>query len=499
LQKLDTKGEEEYTGGTKNFCSQMEHHWIGQATRTTKLLLDLGERTQGGANSEKRAALAATAEVLTAARDFYIDFFLAHAQKVMERVASYSEEHLEIRERLISAHELLTWAESCTVETAAHPHPWTGWNFTERFPAMPFAYRRSVIKGAIGKIRSYLSNRAQWEKSGKKQGKPGLPSATDHPRLYQGCLALDLEALDLQEAFVRLNVYTGEGWRWMAYPVASSRYLVQRLLEADWQRQSPTLVLRAHTAELHIPQVKKIAAKKVMERKQDPALVTVAVDLNVKYLAVITARQHDRIIETVFVTDHGLDAHRYHHLKRIAKKQWQSGKPVAGEHSNQQVWRHIDRLNEDASHKVARQIASVCASYPGCILLFERLRKIKPGKGSKSRRMNRRRANQLRSKIRAHAKDKAYLQQVVTVEVNPHGTSQYCSRCGTLGERFSYQQGQRRRVKWGKLFGCPVCRYEANADFNASVNVHRSFYRQGHWQPRTAKKASSSALVEDSA
>jgi hypothetical protein len=470
---------------------------MGQAIRTTKLLLDLGRRDQGGANTDKRAALDATAEVLTAARAFYIDFFLAHAQKLTERVAYYSEEHLEMRERLLSAHELLTWAEACTVVTAAHPHPRPGWNFSERFPVMPVAYRRSVIKDAIGKVRSYLSNHARWEKSKKKQGKPGLPAATDHPTLYQGCLALDLEALDTREAFVRINVYSNGAWTWMQYPVSCSRYTIQRLKEAGWQRQSPTLVLRAHTAELHIPQVKKIAARKVMERKQDPDLVTVAVDLNVKNLAVITVRQHGQIIKTVFVTDHGLDAHRYRHLKRIAKKQWQSGGPVAGEHSNQQLWRHVDRLNEDAAHQVARRIAAVCASFPGCILLFERLSTIKPGPGSKSRRMNRRRANQLRGKINAHAKDKAYMHQVVTVEVNPHGTSQYCSRCGAKGERFSYRGGKRIVEKWGKLFWCPVCHYEAHADFNASVNVHRSFYREWHWQPRTARQAS--VLVEDSA
>src|SRR5260221_10274464 len=105
-----------------------------------------------------------------------------------------------------------------------------------------------------------------------------------------------------------------------------------------------------------------------MERKQDQDLVTVAIDLNVKNLAVITVRQHDAIIETVFVTDHGLDAHRYRHLKRIAKKQWQSGKPVKGEHSNQQLWRHIYRLNEHAAHKDARQIATVSARYPWALL-----------------------------------------------------------------------------------------------------------------------------------
>src|SRR5260221_4884644 len=101
--------------------------------------------------------------------------------------------------------------------------------------------------------------------------------------------------------------------------------------------------------------------------------------------------------------------------------------------------------------------------------------------------MNRRRANQLRGKIREHAKDKAYVQQVVTVEVNPHGTSQYCSRCGAKGERFSYRGGKRIVEKWGKLFWCPVCQYEANADFNASANVHRSFYRECHWQLRQVK------------
>jgi transposase len=473
---------------------------MGQATRTTKLL-DLGRRDQGGANLQKRAALDATAEVLTAARAFYIDFFLAHAGKFSEQVSYYSEEHLELRERLISAHELLSWAEACTVETAAHPHPWAGWNFRQRFPGMPFTYRRSVIKDAIGKVRSYLSNRASWEKSGKQKGKPGRPAATDHPTLYQGCIQLELEALDLKAAFVRINVYTAQGWRWVPYPVSSSRYTLERLKETDWQRQSPTLVLRTHSAELHIPQVKKIAASKVMERKHDPDLVTVGVDLNVKNLAVITVRQHGQIIKAVFVTDHGLDAHRYRHLKKIAKKQWQSGRLVKGEHSNQQLWRHIDRQNQDAAHKVARRIAQVCEKYPGCILLFERLRKIKPGQGSKSRRMNRRRANQLRGKINQQAKDKAYLHQVVTVEVNAHGTSQYCSRCGAKGERFSYQNGQRMAVKWGKLFFCPVCHYEANADFNASANVHRSFYREWHWQPRKGKglKAPHTTLLEEGA
>ena len=132
----------------------------------------------------------------------------------------------------------------------------------------------------------------------------------------------------------------------------------------------------------------------------------------------------------------------------------------------------------------------VCSKYPGCVLLFERLRKIKARGGSQSRRLNRKQANQLRGQINRLSKEKAYTQAVVTVETNPHGTSQFCSRCGAKGERFSFRGGQRVKERGGKLFFCPVCNYEAHADFNASVNVHHSFFNELHWQ-RPSKPISS--------
>src|SRR5205807_5358276 len=136
----------------------------------------------------------------------------------------------------------------------------------------------------------------------------------------------------------------------------------------------------------------------------------------------------------------------------IARKQWQSGKPVKGERSNQQIWRHIRGQNTDTAHKTARAVVEVCEQYPGCVLLFERLRKIKPKGGSKSRRLNRKQANQLKGKINQLAKEKAYASAVVSVEVNPHGTSQYCSRCGAKGMRFNLVATQRIGGKGGKLF-----------------------------------------------
>jgi IS605 OrfB family transposase len=458
---------------------------MGQATRTTTLPLDLTPRKQGGANPGKRQALYDTVQLLTSARAFYVDFFLAHPANVTERVQVASVRTGEVEDRLLSADKLLTWAEAQTVETADHPEPLTGWNCSQRFPGLPSRYRRSVIKDAIGKVRGYLSTLAAWQQSGAKKGKPGLPEASDHPTLYQGTFHLDLEEVKpLSERFVRLKVYTEGQWTWVHYPVKLSRYFQRRLSDPGWDTQSPTLVVRERYVRLHFPQVKLVSAKKVVESKRDPELVTVAVDLNVKMLSVITVRQQGQVKQTVFVRDGGLDQHRYRHLKRVAKKQWQSGRAVKGEHSNQQLWVHIRRMNRDAAHKAARAIARVCAEYHGCVLLFERLRKIKPRGGSKSKRLNRKQANQLRGQINRLAREKAYAHGTVTVEVNPHGTSQYCSRCGARGERFSLQAGHRVKTRGGKLFWCPACRYEVQADFNASVNLHHSFYREFHWQPR---------------
>ncbi len=461
---------------------------MGQAERTTKLRLDLGEREQGGANQEKRKYLEETASLLNAARTFYLDFFLAHSAKLSERVQVVSHKTGEVREAVISADKLLTWAEYLTVETREHPHPDPKWNFSACFPGLPWEYRRSVIKDCIGKAKAYLTAQVTWKQSSKKKGKPGLPTPRNHPTLYEGTYSLTLDTLDLKRSFVRLRVYTGLHWEWIHYPTHYNRYFEERRADPQWEALSPKLVLKPKRAEIHFPQKKSISAKKIVESKQDPDLVTVAVDLNVKNLAVVTVRQHGKILESVFLTDHGLDQHRYRHLKRIARKQWQSGKAVKGEHSNQQIWQHVRRMNEEAAHQVAARIVAICARYPGCVLLFERLRKIKQGSASKSKRMNRRQSNHLRGKINQYTKDKSYAQGTVTVEVNPWGTSQHCSRCGARGERFSLVAGERVKWKGGKLFWCPKCHYQANADHNGSSNLHHSFFAEFCWHPKAKRK-----------
>jgi hypothetical protein len=140
-------------------------------------------------------------------------------------VVYYSNTHLEMRERLISAHELLTWAEAATVATADHPSRLLpAGTLPSGSPRCRLSIGERRIKDAIGKVRSYLSKRKSWEQSGKKKGKPGLPGAANHPTLYQGTLTLDLDTFKTQDRFAHLKVYTGSRWEWHNYPVQTSRY-----------------------------------------------------------------------------------------------------------------------------------------------------------------------------------------------------------------------------------------------------------------------------------
>src|SRR5260370_35162987 len=96
---------------------------MGQTARTTKLLIDLSARDQGGANAGKRSHLEETSKILDAARQFYLDFFLAHPEKLMERGEGLSKKTGEVSERLISPDKLLTWRGFRKVKTAEHPNP----------------------------------------------------------------------------------------------------------------------------------------------------------------------------------------------------------------------------------------------------------------------------------------------------------------------------------------------------------------------------------------
>jgi excisionase family DNA binding protein len=216
LIQEQASGLNEKRKGLKRLLALIEQQEIDLVlieARTTKLLLDLSRREQGGANAGKRAYLGATVEILNAARRFYLDFFLAQSDKLTERVKIISKQTGEVREGVISAENLLTWAEFQTVATREHPDPLPDWNFSQTFPDFPNRYRRSVIKDVIGKARGYLTALGKWQHSGKKKGQPGdpplpiIPPSTRAPFAWISMNSICVRALSVSRSMMELHGY----------------------------------------------------------------------------------------------------------------------------------------------------------------------------------------------------------------------------------------------------------------------------------------------------
>lgn len=169
--------------------------------------------------------------------------------------------------------------------------------------------------------------------------------------------------------------------------------------------------------------------------------------------------------------------------RMLARQRRKRGKPVHGEKTNVELQEHLTNMSEDRFRKSARAIVNFAmgrGSGNRCdILLLESLTGLVP-RLDQSRAINR----SLMEFNRAHLVD--WVNQLAedsglrVFELSPFGTSQVCWKCGQVGRRYSIVKNREtgvRMIKFGvveKLFACE-CGYRANADHNASCNLHRRF------------------------
>ena len=179
------------------------------------------------------------------------------------------------------------------------------------------------------------------------------------------------------------------------------------------------------------------------------------------------------------------------HKREIRILRSKRGKPVKGEESHIDLQKHIDDMGEDRFKKAARAIVNFALNidkaagkngvYPRAdILILENLEGLIPD-AERERGINRALAGwnrrHLVERIIEMSEDAGFKRRVF--EIPPYGTSQLCSKCGSLGRRYSIgRENNQREIRFGyveKLFACPNCGYCANSDHNASVNLHRRF------------------------
>jgi len=254
---------------------------------------------------------------------------------------------------------------------------------------------------------------------------------------------------------------------------------------------------------------------KKRKRKTIPqGLVTAAVDLGIRNLGFATLANHAsgdvaiRRSRNLWIGwqqaragegpewARGPDlAHIARHKRKIRDLRRKRGKPVKGESSHVNLQEHIDHMGEDRFKRAARAMINFALNtdaacnkktgevYPQAdVLILENMDGLIPD-AEKEHGINRAlvawNRGQLTKRIKEMAKDAG----LKVIPVSPMGTSQVCSKCGSLGRRYSIVRDTKTghtEIRFGfveKLFACPACGcgYRANADHNASVNLHRRF------------------------
>jgi len=195
-------------------------------------------------------------------------------------------------------------------------------------------------------------------------------------------------------------------------------------------------------------------------------------------------------------------AHLGQHKRKLRALRRLRGKPVKDERTHVELQGHIDDMAEDRFKKGARAIINFALNTDNRIdektgkpipradvLLLENLENLIPD-AERERGINRMLVQFNRGNLVKRVKEMAADAGLKVFEVSPFGTSQVCSKCGELGRRYSIRRQQvpedptqtRPDIHFGlveKLFACPKCNYRANADHNASVNLHRRFHNDG--------------------
>ena len=240
-------------------------------------------------------------EILNQVLSQYLDLTLQQRHLLSQKKEAIENITGEIRLRPLYNSEILTELEFLSLPTKAHPK--TLMNIKSLFPGLPTLIRRSVINTSTGMCKSYLSHLKNWE-SHQKGHPPKPPGARNLPTFYQGTYQFQnvrsahfrVELLDIKNQFVRLKVFDGTKWVWKNYPVKLGQKQLEQLNDPKWSMQSPTLVpkriKRGLEWYLHLPLVKKVSVKPIGEqKKENPNLTTLAVDLGLRHLAVVTVRQ----------------------------------------------------------------------------------------------------------------------------------------------------------------------------------------------------------------
>lgn len=228
------------------------------------------------------------------------------------------------------------------------------------------------------------------------------------------------------------------------------------LILGEYQRQMLSKATKFCDSEL-IKQNKKFYLNITIEIPDEPikeAKDVIGVDFGIKNIATCSTGNNFTGKQVQKVRD------RYNRVRTVLQSK---GTPSAKRHLKKMSGKER-KFMRDTNHAISKRIVELANQSNSAIALEDLTNIRKTARQRKKQRgiFHRWAFYQLRQFISYKAQRKG----IPIVLVEPVFTSQVCSSCGNLG------------IRSGQTFHCPICSFQADADFNASRNIQRVAFNQ---------------------
>ena len=335
--------------------------------------------------------------------------------------------------------------------------------FDERFPYMPAYTRRAIIADAFGMVKSYQSNRKNWEASSpaERGAEPvlGLPDRYELTFYDQerkmSCLA---------DGQIGLKLYNGNKWNWYYFQISGTdaRYInklckTRKMLSPTVDKVHGRYQIRFVFEEVH----------ELVQNENRLAYRILAVDLGINAAASWCVMEADGTVHAKGVEHLACEEDHLNHMINRKRMYQQAGK------RSRCVYRWVTEANHQLSVKTAKALIDIAVLYNVDCIVFEYL----DSKGRVHGRKYRERIHMWRKNdVQDRVELQAHRHGMRISRVCAWGTSKYAfDGSGTVDRQsvYHYEHGE-------KIYNYSLCTFQNgkiyNCDLSAAQNIGARFF-----------------------
>jgi len=331
------------------------------------------------------------------------------------------------------------------------------YDFGEKFYKFPSYLRRVSIAQAFGLVRSYQSNRSNWEAADKNtRGKqPSAPKSG----FVSPCMYRDNCFIRTGTYTARLKVYIRNTWDWVDVEFRKSD--VDYIIHHCSDKKECTPVLRKRGKEWYLDF--SFTTKRVLMDEDIKERKIISVDLGINSSCTCVCMKSDgTVVGRRFLRlskEYDSLTRKISHIKRAQRH---------GSRILRKMWTYADGINDDIAVKTAAFIIDTAQIYGAGVIVFEHLSLQGKKRGSKKQKLHLWKAKNVQKMV-TH---KAHMHGMRVSTIHPKNTSRLAFDGSGRVKRG--KESEKTRESYS------LCEFQNekvyNCDLNAAYNIGARYF-----------------------